>query len=67
MKRYECGDSHAMAKDASGEWVRFEDVEALIAAARLIERGCDCEYDHRCGRCSRVVSLQVAVAKLDEK
>jgi hypothetical protein len=40
-------------------------LNAVILAARDIERGCDCEYDHRCGRCQRVVTLKVKLADLD--
>ena len=40
-------------------------VAAVIAAARKVERGCDCEYDHRCGRCERVISLRRAVEQYD--
>jgi hypothetical protein len=38
---------------------------AVVAAARKIERGCDCEYDYRCGRCSAVVALKKALETLD--
>jgi hypothetical protein len=39
--------------------------DAVVAAARRIERGCDCEYDHRCGRCDRVVTLKERIVALD--
>lgn len=41
-------------------------VAAVIEAARKIKRGCDCEYDHRCGRCEDVVSLQGKLEALDK-
>jgi hypothetical protein len=43
----------------------MNDVSALVSAARRIERGCDCEYDHRCGRCQAVLDLRVALAAVD--
>lgn len=39
---------------------------AIIDAARKIERGCDCDYDYRCGRCEAVLCLQEALTALDE-
>ena len=30
----------------------------ICEAAMKVQRGCDCEYDHRCGRCDAVVELQ---------
>lgn len=39
----------------------------LVRIARLaseLERGCDCEYDYRCGRCDTIVTLQKAVKEL---
>lgn len=35
----------------------------LLELANGIERGCDCEYDHRCGRCQRVLDLQEFLRK----
>lgn len=29
-----------------------------------LERGCDCEYDHRCGRCSRIVKVKETLKSL---
>jgi hypothetical protein len=37
----------------------------LHAAARKIKRGCDCEYDYRCGNCEDVVSLHNLLEKLE--
>jgi hypothetical protein len=42
-------------------------VEALAARpviweARNLERGCDCEYDHRCSSCSAVLSVKAELA-----
>lgn len=60
--------ARALGADMGAIRIGHEDrhVEAVIEAAREIERGCDCEYDHRCGRCSRVVALQAALKALDE-
>jgi hypothetical protein len=44
----------------------MNDVSALINAARNVERGCDCGYDDRCGRCQAVVELQTALSILDK-
>lgn len=30
----------------------------IAAMAANLERGCDCEYDHRCGRCSAVIAIR---------
>lgn len=39
--------------------------EAVIAAARKTSRGCDCEYDHRCGRCDAIVELHAKIKAFD--
>jgi hypothetical protein len=48
------------------EFAALQAAEAVIVAARLIERGCDCEYDHRCSNCSRIVDLRYKLQLLDE-
>jgi len=51
-----------------GEWVRHDDVEKLqarldrlVGLARRLERGCDCDYDYRCGNCQLILDLLEAV------
>ena len=45
----------------------MSDLERVVVeAARRIERGCDCEYDYRCGRCEAVLRLHEALTALDE-
>lgn len=34
----------------------------VYEAAQKIRRGCDCEYDHRCGRCDDIITLIDALA-----
>jgi hypothetical protein len=31
---------------------------------RGLERGCDCEHDYRCGRCSRIIKAQEVLNRL---
>ncbi|MBV9125687.1 MAG: hypothetical protein JO112_20245 [Planctomycetes bacterium] len=43
-------------------WSVIEDAELkqLREIARLakgLQRGCDCEYDHRCGRCQKIIDI----------
>jgi predicted PP-loop superfamily ATPase len=40
-------------------------VDHVVLTARRIERGCDCGYDHRCGRCQAVIDLRNALLALD--
>jgi hypothetical protein len=44
---------------------RVADLEAVAAAARRVRRGCDCEYDYRCGRCQAAIGVKTALANLD--
>lgn len=39
--------------------------DAVIAAARKVRRGCDCEYGYRCGNCDRLIDLIESVEKYD--
>jgi len=32
-------------------------LQKICEAAMTVQRGCDCEYDHRCGNCESIVTL----------
>lgn len=72
MKRYDLEDTasrmsyqtaYELVEHPGGEWVRYEDVEPLIARARELlreVRPCDC------GACMTYANLRKALAKLGE-
>jgi len=35
----------------------LEHLEKLRVACSKLERGCHCEYDYRCGKCSAIVNV----------
>lgn len=57
------GRSREVIGDLQARWGEL--AEAVIAAARKTSRGCDCEYDHRCGRCSAIVELHAKIKAFD--
>ena len=42
------------------------EVERLRDLIRGLRRGCECEYDYRCGKCQAVINAQEAVEKGEE-
>lgn len=36
----------------------LKDLRDIAQLALKLERGCDCEYDYRCGRCDTVIRLR---------
>lgn len=39
-------------------------VVPVVRAAEEVKRGCDCEYDYRCGRCQAVCDLNDAIDQM---
>lgn len=40
-------------------------LEIVLAAARHVRRGCDCDYDDRCGRCQAAINVRAAIDAYD--
>jgi hypothetical protein len=44
---------------------RLADLEEALRLVLLLERGCDCEQDYRCGRCQLLIdAVEAAKAAL---
>lgn len=39
-------------------------LQKICEAAMKVQRGCDCEYNHRCGNCDAVVGLQQTLEEM---
>ena len=53
-------------------WSTIDDEELKLLkltaeAALKLQRGCDCEYDYRCGRCEQVIVTYELAAKALKK
>jgi hypothetical protein len=47
--------------------MKDEDVKLLIEAVTELERGCDCEYDYICERCTDILLVKELASRLKEK
>lgn len=39
-------------------------LQKICEAAMKVQRGCDCEYDHRCYNCDMIVGLQQTLEEM---
>lgn len=37
--------------------VKKETLKTLLTMIKALRRGCDCEYDYRCGNCQRITDI----------